>query len=531
MRPGGLLAYRKDAIRVRKELKMNSHTRFVLGILLSALSGVMLLLAFPPYGMWWLAWFAFVPGIFAQYRLFPVKYSGLAPALYLLVWLGPYLARLFGTEFGPFFTYLGVLIAIFSYFSYRERGFIERTRYRWLLLQGVVSWVGFEMVRATFIPVIATSAFIGYSQATQPWLIQPVLIFSIYGLNLVIMLVNYALAQGAIAWHDRKQMQPDNVTLDLRLARNWLITTGIIVAAWIGVSLLLLSSAPDEPQTIRVAALRANYPLPAHRDKVNLSQVRFDTFARQAREAAAQGAKVLFTSEMMFNFDPQVEFTDQFRAIAKDTGAYIFIGYSVIKEGEPKRNQTVLLSPQGTFSEVYNKTHIPPGERYDVKGGAFPVFETSLGRMAALICADGNYTNISRKLTQNGAQLIAAPYKEFPGFGEQLWQNTTFRAVENQTAVVVTGATSVASIIDPYGRQVALDVNRDGSDVILIGDVSLGSGKGTIYTALGDVLGWMTMTGLIVFILYQIVERLQTKKAGKHDTTIESSQVENPSKA
>jgi len=84
-------------------------THFIIGIALSVVSGVMFLLTFPPYGIWWLAWFAFVPGIFAQYRLFPRKYSSLAPAVYLLVWLGPYMARLFGTEFGPFFTYLGVL--------------------------------------------------------------------------------------------------------------------------------------------------------------------------------------------------------------------------------------------------------------------------------------------------------------------------------------------------------------------------------------------------------------------------------------
>ena len=77
---------------------MNSRIRFILGVLLSALSGVMLLLAFPPYGIWWLAWIAFVPAVFAQYRLLPAKYSSLAPAMYLLVWLGPYLARLFGTE-------------------------------------------------------------------------------------------------------------------------------------------------------------------------------------------------------------------------------------------------------------------------------------------------------------------------------------------------------------------------------------------------------------------------------------------------
>ena len=121
---------------------MSHRTRFLTGVLFSALSGGMLLLAFPPYGIWWLAWFAFVPGIFAQYRLFPLKYSSLAPAIYLLVWLGPYLARLFGTEFGPFFTYLGVLVGILSVFTYRERAFIERTQYRWLALQGTAAWVG-----------------------------------------------------------------------------------------------------------------------------------------------------------------------------------------------------------------------------------------------------------------------------------------------------------------------------------------------------------------------------------------------------
>jgi apolipoprotein N-acyltransferase len=490
---------------------MDTRTRFIFGILASALSGAMLLFAFPPYGIWWLAWFAFVPGIFAQYRLFPAKYSSLAPAIYLLVWLGPYLARLFGTQFGPFFTYLGVLIGLISFFVYRERGFIERTNYRWLVLVGVIAWVGFEMIRATFIPVIATSAFIGYSQAAQAWLIQPVSIFSVYGLNIVIILVNYALAQATISWYDRRPASQDQVKIDLHMARNWLVAATVVLVGWITASLIILNSASTDAPTIRVAALRANYPLPAHRDEVNTSRIRVDTFISQARQAAAQGAQVLFTSEMMFNFDPQVEFTDELRAIASETGAYIFIGYSVLNKDEPRRNQVVLLSPEGVFSEAYNKTHIPPGERYDVKGGTFPVFATNFGNMAALICADGNYTDVARKLTQNGARLIAAPYLEFPGFGEQLWQNMTFRAVENQTSVVVTGATSVAAIITPYGRLVALDVDKDGSELVLIGDVSLGSGKGTLYTSLGDILGWAALVGLAVFLVIVVALGIQAK--------------------
>jgi len=219
---------------------------------------------------------------------------------------------------------------------------------------------------------------------------------------------------------------------------------------------------------------------------------------------------------MMFNFDPQEQFTEEFRAVANETDSYIYIGYSVLTEGEPRRNQAVWLSPDGVFSEVYNKTHIPPGERYDAVGAPFPVFDTPIGVLASMICHDGNYTDVARGLARNGAQLIAIGYLEFPGFGEQLWQNATFRAVENHTAVVVTGAASVAAVIDPYGRVISLNVDKNGSETVLIGDVPLGSGKGTLYSSLGDILGWVAMAGLAGFIVLMTVEGRLAKKEGKN---------------
>jgi predicted amidohydrolase len=56
-----------------------------------------------------------------------------------------------------------------------------------------------------------------------------------------------------------------------------------------------------------------------------------------------------------------------------------------------------------------------------------------------MICHDINYTDVARTLTRNGAQLIAAPIREFGGVGEQLWTNSVFRAVENRVAIVFTG--------------------------------------------------------------------------------------------
>ena len=100
------------AARSQEKAQVTEGVRIGIGVALSALSGIMLLLSFPPYGVWPLVWVAFVPYLFAQHRLLPCKRSSLAPAIALLLWLGPFMARLFGTEFGPIFTYLGVLIAI-----------------------------------------------------------------------------------------------------------------------------------------------------------------------------------------------------------------------------------------------------------------------------------------------------------------------------------------------------------------------------------------------------------------------------------
>jgi apolipoprotein N-acyltransferase len=498
--------------QVQPRAKTAEHTalRFAVGIILAALSGVMLLLSFPPYGYWPLAWIALLPATFAQYRLLPLRWSALGPAVYIVFWLGPYLARLFGTEFGPFFTYLGFLIAILVFFASNDRGFHERTGFRWFVLASACGWVGFEMIRATFVPLIATSAFIGYTQATQAWLFQPVSIFSVYGFNLLIIMVNYTLAQGLIAWYDHRY-KPASPHATGKLAKRWLAITGTFLAAWVGLSLILLNHTPADTQVVRVASLRSGFPLPAFQDQVNDDPVRFNTFSNQAREAAAQGAQVLFTSEMMFNFDPQKQYTGEFRRLARETNTYIFIAYTVAKEGEPFRNETVLLYPSGEFSPVYAKNHNAPGEPLSPTAGVFPVFDTPFGRMAALICHDANYTDVSRKLAANGSQLLAAGFREFQGFGEQAWTNVAFRAVENHNAMVMTGASYVSAIIDPNGRQVALDASYEGGPRVLVADVPMGSGA-TAYTSMGDLLGWLALAGFVFFIIFQAVMNRRARR-------------------
>lgn len=484
------------------------HWKFLLGIALSILSGVMILLAFPPYGAWWLMWVALVPSAIAQHRLIPRKWDSLAPALTISFWLGPYLSRLFGPESGPFFQFMGIWIGILIFFLQKDRKFHELTGYKWFILQGVVAWVGFEMVR-TFIPLLATNGFVGYTQATQTWLIQPVSIFSIYGLNLVIMLANYTLAQIGLVWFDRRWQPSDVVPVSVRATKRWSAGMGVTLSGWVAISLLILNGAPTDAETIRVAALQPNFPQPAFIDEDTLPEVRFDRFIKQANAAAEQGVEVISTPEMGFDFDPQVEHTAELVALTKETGAYIFFTYTSTED--EFRNEAVVITPEGKFLEVYGKNHAF-GEPPTPSAGVYPVYRTPLGSMGTLICHDANYTDVARKLTRNGAQLIFAGFREFGGFGEQLWTNVVFRAVENRVSIVFTGVATSSGIVDPYGRLIALEVDIDGEQVTIVEDVPLGSGNAPL-VRLGDWLGWIMLAGYVFFVVFQItIERKAKKK-------------------
>ena len=474
---------------------------FILGVMLSAMSGILLLLSFSPYGIWPLIWVAFVPYIIAQHRLFPHRWESLSFSIALLFWLGPYLARIFGDEAGFFFKYLGVWIAVITFFLHKERKFHELTRYRWFILQGVINWVGFEMIR-TFIPLLATNAFVGYTQAKQPWLIQPVSIFSIYGLNLLILLVNFTIAYWALACFDRRWPLKDIVMINFRSTKRWLGISIGIVTFWIGLSFFILFSAPEDASTIRVAVLQPNFPQAAHVDVETSSEQRFQVFTEQVQEAVAQGAEVIFTPEMGLAFDPQIEHTEDLKSLATDTGVYLFVTYVVSNENE-FRNEAVVLNPSGEFLDVYGKNHAF-GEPRTPTAGVYPVYDTAVGRLATMICHDANYTDVARKLTRNGAQMIATATREFGGVGEQLWANNVFRAVENRVSVIYNGVAYSSAIIDPYGRLLTLKLNPDGERLTLVMDVPLGEDH-TLLVQLGDWLGWLSLAGYVFFVLFQLV--------------------------
>ena len=477
--------------------------RVALGLVLSAVSAGLLVLAFPPFNLWFLAWFSFVPYILAQYRIMPPRMASLASSVFNGLWLWGYLGPIFGGS-GNFMAYLPLIVAGISLLvDWGSRRFHGRTGFRWFVAQGVVAWVGIEMIRI-FIPIAGTWGFVAYTLHSQPWLIQPASIFGIFGASALILLVNYALGLAALRWLDRP-WQPESgmPTPALRLVRRWGIVASITVVAWIGLSLALF--LVPQGSSVRVAAIQPDVSpiLSANRGQAALVAQLHARMAEQTREAAAQGAQVIVWPEGALQYDPQVQDPLGLADLARETGAYLVIGYVVDVSEGVFRNEATVISPEGAFLGVFGKDHpVVFGGETSPTRGTYPVYGTPLGVLGTIICYDLDFTDTARKLVRQGAQLIAVPSNDWPGIAYTHYTHVVYRAVENRAAMVKADGGYDSAVVDPYGRVLALATVPEGGEATLVADVPLGSG-GTIATRLGDWFGWLCLAGMATFVVGQ----------------------------
>ncbi len=142
-------------------------------------------------------------------------------------------------------------------------------------------------------------------------------------------------------------------------------------------------------------------------------------------EAAEQGARLIVFPEMAssgYVWDSREEIapfaepvpgptTDVFHAAAKRYGCYAVVGL-------PERdaitgayyNSAVLIGPEGIVG-TYRKTHLFAADPRWAREGTeeIPVFETSIGRIAMLICMDAMYFEPARIAALKRADIIAFP--------------------------------------------------------------------------------------------------------------------------
>jgi apolipoprotein N-acyltransferase len=373
----------------------------------------------------------------------------------------------------------------------RSRATAERTGYRWIAVSAPVAWTAIDFVRSTGSETMGgTWGFHAYALHAHPLLLQPLSIFGITALQLLILLSSWAVA----GW-----------ILRGRAGRTAVIAVGLALLAWLGGSVALMD---DAPATVRVAAVQNGLP-----NEDDFADQRLDRYVEQTREAAAQGARLVVWNEGGLTFDPQRDHVAELRALAEETDAFLVMGYRVEEADGRTRNATTVLAPDGRFLGVYGKDH-PGTFAGDVNDfqGDFPVYDTELGELATIICYDLDYTDTARIMTRGGARLIAAPSSDVPSIAVTHYTHLVFRAIENRVSMVKADSRFDSAVIDPWGRIVTKVVDSGGTtQATLVADVPLGRGASG-WVSYGNWFGWATVVVAAAFAAGSLLLRLRSRR-------------------
>ena len=221
-----------------------------------------------------------------------------------------------------------------------------------------------------------------------------------------------------------------------------------------------------------------------------------EAVSRLIRAAAKDGAELIQLPEMVTMLEPQnrlvlekavPEAADPglaaFRALARETGAWILVGSLLLKEPGAERvvNRSLLLDNSGGIVARYDKLHLfdvdlASGEQYresaTVTAGDRAVLAPSpWGLIGLSVCYDLRFAYLYRALAQAGASYLSIPAAFTYTTGKAHWHVLVrARAIETGAYVFAAnqGGTHAegrhtwghALIVDPWGEVLA-----DGGEV------------------------------------------------------------------
>jgi len=132
--------------------------------------------------------------------------------------------------------------------------------------------------------------------------------------------------------------------------------------------------------------------------------------------------------------------TEYFGKLARKHDLYLVVGL-LERDANLIYNVAVLIGPDGKVAGKYRKVCLPRGE---IEGGispgnTYPVFQTRFGKVGMMVCYDGFFPEVARRLSNNGAEVIAWPvWGCNPMLGAA-------RACENHVYVISSTYTDAAS--------------------------------------------------------------------------------------
>lgn len=503
--------------------------------IISAISGFLLVLAFPPFGAGWLAWFALVPLLFSLEGVGLKKgllYGFIFGAAFFLgtvYWVVHSMYYYGGVPFG-----VGVLamLLLVVYLSLYPAAFgllaslasTSRPSARLVLVP--VFWTAVEYLRGhlfTGLPWVLA----GYSQTAYLPVIQVADITGVWGVSFLVVFVNSALWITA-----RRFLYKDGSTRVIVPVAA--LAAVVLVLAYGFLRIWQVDEDVKHWSGLRAAVAQGSIDQSVKWDK-SFQDVTLDIYRDLSLKASRDGARLIVWPEtaVPFYFNADKVKDGKLGSITREAGSYVLTGspsynYNLMTGKVMYYNSAYLLSPSGDEAGRYDKFHLVPFGEYVPLKKFFPFFRKLTegvgdfsegpgavpirfehGGIGTLICYESIFPEIASASVRNGSTILvnitndawfgrtSAPYQHF--------DMAVFRAVENRVFLLRAANTGISAIIGPAGR-----VRKQAGlfeKAVLVDDVGLRDGALTVYSMYGDIFAWACLAGTGVFIIKRFKRR------------------------
>jgi apolipoprotein N-acyltransferase len=501
--------------------------------LLALLSGVLQILVFPKPNLYFLAWVAIVPLLYALLRgrggegemfdsegrslrpftlwqgfligwfcgiiwylgtcywVYPVMntYGGLPAPVAVLITLG------YGLIMGVHHGIFGMLVVLMA-----RRSSAGNRR---PLLLAPFFWVAIELMRDHIIGVPWIP--LGGSQIDNIPFARIAQTTGVYGLSFAIMLVNCAFVAAMLLYGQRR--------------KNLLISAA---AAAVALQIGVFAKLPSFPATQQAVLVQENVPLldqpqwtPRYFDETISSLARISVDASKPRRAADNPGLIIWPESPapFFIADPRLQ--QWLVAMAQDTNSYLVIGSlgeTTPTDGKQQLlNSALVMDPHGNMVGRYDKIHLVPYGEYVpyqnllffaskltrevgdfARGTQRKVFDFNGTRASVFICYESIFPDEVREFTANGAQVLINISDDLwygeTGAPAQHLQMARMRAVENHRWILLSTNNGTTASIDPFGRVVKQAPRNVRTALVVPYSPQT---EITLYTRYGDVFAWI----------------------------------------
>ena len=512
--------------------------------ILAGISGLLLILSFPSFNLFPLAWIGLIPLLIALQSTSSWKsaflhgyLSGAVFFLGLVYWitlLYPF-ANIFLTTFACLLlaAYLALYFGIFSALLH---GLPWQSGLPFIFTVAAI-WIGLEWVRSWFLSGFPWGSM-GYTQWNNLPAIQIASITGVHGVSFIVVLLNATIADIIRTYLTRKNKPNDQTTSTAtsqkksvpRFALNAShLMPIVIVIACLAYGAYALSKPVDTTSAdIKIALAPGNVPQLEKWDRAYWPQI-FERYMSLIKAADAEEPDLIILPETalrgeMFALPGNVYLT-KLKQILKEQQIHLLTG-TFHYTAEPKvYNSVFLLSPTGEKLGSYSKIHLVPFGEYvpisrhlpnfiQLSTGfepgksidLFPIPHTENRQMGVVICFESVFPDLFCKFVKKGASVMGILTNDawFDGTAcpEQHLAMTPLRAVENRVAVFRCANGGISCIIDEFGRTITTPIPASDTQNFLIGRVPLSDHGGTVYTRYGDWFPILCFLVSVLLILY-----------------------------